>query len=137
MREFERTEVMREKCHICGCKNKLYTNIVTKSGKIVGYTLRCCNCGRTIKYMDPNINIVCQATYVGSRKCIQESYCPHKNCPLYGTCGRHKKKPPKDNKNNGGNKKCNCDCNNCELCQSDFQYQNELTVKVDKESKFL
>ena len=25
MREFARTEVIREKCHICGCKNKLKT----------------------------------------------------------------------------------------------------------------
>lgn len=134
MREFERTEVMREKCHICGCKNKLHTNLINKSGKIVGYTLRCCNCGRTIQYLNPENNVIGQKYYKGTQKCIQESYCPHKNCPLYGTCGRNKKKPINDKKTN---KNCNCGCSGCSLCQSDFPYQSELTVKVEKESKFL
>lgn len=139
MREFARTETMLEKCHYCGCKNKLYTDIIDKKGIIIGHTLRCCNCGRIVTFIYPEftqktiINYIENKYIAGSQKCIQESYCPHKNCSLYGTCSPKK---PNDENNEG----CNCtDCgDNCNCQPScDFSNQTELTVKAINEPRFL
>lgn len=145
MREFARSEHMLEKCHYCGCKNKLYTDIVDKcTGEISGHTLRCCNCGRIVEFIDPNyadmtgksnipmINYMNGKFIAGKQKCIQESYCPHKDCALYGTCPP--KRPPEKNDN-----KCECCNHNCECCENicDFQYNNKLTVKAKNEPRFL
>lgn len=97
MREYSRTEIIREKCHYCGCKNKLYTDLTYES-KIVGKSLRCCNCGRVDTYIDPDteslsIALINGKIKSGSQKCIQESFCPHRKCKLYGTCGGFKQPP--------------------------------------------
>lgn len=109
MREYARTEIMREKCHYCGCKNKLFTDIERSfDGIVVGMTLRCCNCGHTVTHLNPSLGIdivnafINQKLKSGKSKCIQETYCPHKQCPLYGTCGGVKK-PKEDNR-------CDCGC---------------------------
>ena len=132
MREFARTETMLEKCHYCGCKNKLYTDIIDKKKRILGHTLRCCNCGRTVIFIYPQftqltiIDFINHKLISGSQKCIQESFCPHKNCKLYGSC----QMPIPDN-NQINNNVCKCDtyCN--------FQYQNELTINELNKPKFL
>ena len=146
MREFARSEHMLEKCHYCGCKNKLYTDIVDKStGEIAGHTLRCCNCGRIVEFIDPNyagiynksnlpiINYMNGKFIAGKQKCIQESYCPHKNCELYGTCPP--RKPPEDN-NHKSYPDCGYNCDSCEY-HCDFQYRNKLTIKSKNEPRFL
>ena len=50
-REFATSEVIRQKCSICGSKNKLYTEIQYK-GIHYGYMLTCCNCGHVDIFMD-------------------------------------------------------------------------------------
>ena len=50
MRAFERREIMRHKCQICGCRNKIYTIIPccqAPDGKL-GFVMTCCNCGNEI-----------------------------------------------------------------------------------------
>ena len=131
MREFALRELIMEKCHICGCKNKLVTPIINIAGKVIGRKIRCCACGRTITYMDPAHQNYKGPTSRGKKICIQPSYCPHKDCPLYGTYG-------KNEKNECG---CNMDCFHCTMkCQyhtnDNFPYRSELTVKVLDKPKF-
>jgi hypothetical protein len=129
MREFARSETMLEKCHYCGCKNKLYTDIIDNLNNVVGHTLRCCNCGRTVTFIYPQFTQTTSLDYInhklhaGSQKCIRESYCPHTNCGLYNTCPQNPEKTETSS--------CGCD-NEC-----DFQYQCELKVKALNEPKFL
>ena len=88
MREFEKYEMVKQKCHICGCKNKVHTELINRQGQFAGYSLKCCNCGRTdVFYLDHQTNGLPDNfhPYVnGKQRCIQPSYCPKKDCPLYG-----------------------------------------------------
>ena len=52
--------------------------------------------------VNDKIAFINQKLKSGKSKCIQETYCPHKQCPLYGTCGGGKK-PKEDNR-------CDCGC---------------------------
>lgn len=100
MREYARTEIIREKCHFCGCKNKLFTELIKADHTEIGMVLRCCNCGKLTFHINPGLgidvveNYINHKIYAGKSKCIQESYCPHTHCALYGTCGGNRK-PPK------------------------------------------
>lgn len=142
MREFDRSEHMREKCHYCGCKNKLYTDIVDKTtGEVAGHTLRCCACGRTVTFIDPDysglqgksnlpmIDFMNGKFIAGHQKCIFEQYCPHKNCGLYGS------RPPR--KTTEDDKKCDCNCECCKNTDCEFQYLNQLKIKASNKPRFL
>lgn len=149
MREFAETEMVREKCHICGCKNKLVIPLSNKN--TIGIAIRCCNCGRTINYINPErvpyvMDFIHGNIYAKSPTCIQESYCPHTKCELYGTCGNNDKfKPPCDIE--GSSIPCYVICNHpCEYyylnmkdpshCVNDFPNSQELTVNELREPKF-
>lgn len=132
MREYSRTEIMREKCHYCGCKNKLFTDIERSfDGRTVGMSLRCCNCGHTVVHLNPALGIDVVEAYInkklrsGNSKCIQESYCPHTQCPLYGTCGGGVKKPEKT-------PSCDCGCEDNKLLDS-----SKLVIKSIKKPRFI
>lgn len=108
MREFESREIFRAKCIVCGCKNKVHTELLDRSGKFVGYNLKCCACGNSNDFM---LNYEDNGVYSpspfgpyrkGRQTCIQPSFCPRKDCKLYGTCKKNKKpkpdkQPSKDN----------------------------------------
>lgn len=140
MREFARTETMLEKCHYCGCKNKLYTDIIDCHKEVVGHTLRCCNCGRTVLFIHPEytgktghsnvpmMQFLNGCFQAGPQKCIKESYCPHKNCELY-----HIGPPPKPGKPDTDSCGCGCKCG--EDC--DFSNLVEPDVKCKNEPRFL
>lgn len=150
MREFARTEIIREKCHICGCKNKLKTPLINNYN-VIGMNLRCCNCGRTITYINPEItdhidNYLRDHYMLGTPSCIQESYCPHKMCRLYGTCGGSDKLKPPCNIE-GCTVPCYINCGHpCEYyykniqngncCVNDFPNSSELTINEIKGPKF-
>ena len=104
MREYARYEYAKEKCPICGCRNKVFTPVYDddacncdrcKCGEReafnVGFQLKCCNCGfvrvyRT-SYLHNGDPLRSEKDLVRGRDvCFQPSPCPHKNCPLYGTC---------------------------------------------------
>ena len=94
MREYSRHEITREKCHFCGSKNKLFTKLRKEDGTWVGMALRCCNCGKITFHINPAFGLdvmesfLQQRIYPGSSMCIQESFCPHKHCHLYGNSGK-------------------------------------------------
>ena len=89
MREFEKYEMFKMKCPVCGSKNKVHTELISKENKFIGYSLKCCNCGNynqfLLNYETNGKNS--QLPYKdGIQRCIQPSYCPRKDCALYGTC---------------------------------------------------
>ena len=111
MREYGRTEVIREKCHWCGCKNKLVTYLKNiNTGEEVGMITRCCACGKILTHVDAAIystvsDLVSGKMRVSRDKCVQESFCPHKQCPHYGQRQRrHGKEPVKIKKTDDTNK---------------------------------
>ena len=90
MRIFEKYEMRKQKCHICGSRNKVHTELLNRQGKFVGYTLKCCNCGRVDTFfLDYKTNgcpfVQREHDYIeGKDRCIRSSYCPKTNCRLYG-----------------------------------------------------
>lgn len=89
MREFEKYEMFKAKCPVCGSKNKVHTELMSRDGSFVGYSLKCCNCGNYNEFLldyQTNGKIKYLPYQNGKERCIQPSYCPRKDCPLYGTC---------------------------------------------------
>ena len=93
MREFERREIFTSKCIICGCKNKIHTELLNRNNKFVGYSLTCCGCGNKHDFMldyqdngstDPVV--VSMDYHKGRQRCIRPSYCPRTDCKLYNLC---------------------------------------------------
>lgn len=85
-REFATTEIIRQKCSICGSKNKLYTEFKYK-GIHYGYQLTCCNCGHIDEFMDAYRSpsgIVMGMFSKGREVCIRFQDCKHTECPYYG-----------------------------------------------------
>ena len=92
MREIEFREIFRDKCPMCGCKNKIHTELIDQYGKFVGYTLKCCGCGSYREFLlDRDSDKTPHLSYKnGKQTCIQPSGCPHfQTCKLY-----HKKMIP-------------------------------------------
>lgn len=87
MREFAFDEIHTYKCRVCGCKLKTSTDLIFDD-EIVGYSLHCCNCGKTMVFTNSN---EAQELFLDNKlkpgivHCHKPSYCPHKDCPLYGT----------------------------------------------------
>ena len=136
MRELAMMEIFREKCQFCGCKNKLMTDITSK-GQIVGYTIRCCNCGHVDTFVnleEDNVNItlpllLSHNTQFGKSKCIQPSGCTHTKCVFYRPCPEsHIKDTVNGVDSNTNINKC-C-CNKSVLC-------NQLTINAQNNKKFL
>ena len=85
-REFSTSEIIRQKCSICGSKNKLYTEIRYK-GIHYGYMLTCCNCGHVDTFIEsyngPS-GILYADFQKGKEVCIQLTTCTHTDCKYYG-----------------------------------------------------
>lgn len=159
MREFEKSELFRHKCHICGSLNKRvvpiqYPTQSTTAGKLwYGYLIHCCNCGHVEQFYEPpkNLNmLLCgclQVAPLADQKCYALNNCPHTDCPLYGTYVPDKNSGYEDEQGKGddtaGNKKhhcgngsCNCgdDCTcgkNLGVYKDSNSNGEELTIKVD------
>lgn len=109
MREFKMDELSTFRCRICGCKNKLYTDILLKETcyegswypcepKKIGYTTRCCNCGHVLEWIDNNEHQIAHVnghTKAGKTFCIHHSPCKNKKCKFWGWWAKDPKKPPK------------------------------------------
>ena len=104
MREYELYEYAKEKCPICGCRNKVYTPVYDdlpcncnrckcgeRESNRVGFQLKCCNCGFIRVYRTDHLRngmprLKDDDLVRGMDVCFQPSPCNKKDCPLYGTC---------------------------------------------------
>ena len=91
MREFEKWELAVWKCPVCRCKNKIHTELMDPCRhKLVGYTTKCCACGDYHEFFNEHESNGVQGRpnfKYGHQRCVQPSFCPHKDCKLYGTFG--------------------------------------------------
>ena len=119
-REFATTEIIRQKCSICGSKNKLYTEFKYK-GFHYGYQLTCCNCGHIDEFMDAYRSpsgIVMGMFSKGKEVCIRFQDCKHTECPYYWKGSIWNAKTTIDDafndqtngNNNSEENKCKCGC---------------------------
>lgn len=123
MREFAKDEIIKYKCLVCGSRNKMYTEL-SFHGKLVGYNLRCCNCGDMKLFTSDNgagIQFIESQLKPERSFCIQNSGCPHTECKLYGTC--HKPPYPDKHPDKG--------------CQHKKQDSDKLIVNAYQKPKFL
>ena len=132
MREFEKWELAVWKCPVCGCKNKIHTQLIDpNTQEYVGYTLKCCACGDYHEFFNEHESNGVQGRpnfKYGRQRCIQMSFCPHKDCKLYGTCTP--KDPCKQPK-----KPCNCPTNSRGCCPP--PQIDKVTYQIIEEPKFL
>ena len=139
-REFSKSEIIRQKCSICGSKNKKFTEIVNADKIMRGYKLTCCNCGHIDTFFNNTDNIDIQ-TYTNEREvCIQVTTCRHKTCKYYGKYNLHQSSRILERILNGldtdciiegGNicTNCNCSCN----CPNNSQNSNDTNIKNEIE----
>ena len=81
-REFSKSEIIRQKCSICGIKNKKFTELLYDN-KMSGYRLTCCNCGHVDTfYKDDSFSDTIKFDK-GREVCIQVTTCKYKTCPYY------------------------------------------------------
>lgn len=159
-REFATDEIIRQKCSICGSKNKLYTQITYK-GVQYGYMLTCCNCGHVDTFMDsyksPAGTVEGQLQN-GYEVCIQLTTCKNTKCKYYNTSTLWNSKTTIDSilnqdKNNSNDcQHCHCNhtekdnlCNNhkcnssnsCEaLSRKSDSYQLDINTIFNKKPRF-
>lgn len=86
MRKIEMFEIKRLKCPVCGCRNKVYTELKDIHTNLIGYSIKCCSCGHYAEFFLEHTNDGrphCQYQE-GRRICIQPSFCPWRHeCKLY------------------------------------------------------
>ena len=130
MREFEKYEMVKIKCPVCGCKNKVHTELLDKNNVFKGYSLKCCACGNynrfLLNYEDNGNSDRENVLYNGKQRCIQSSFCPRKDCKLYGTS----KVKNIDNGNNKFPNRGKQQCNENTCC-------NNIDIEVYTKPKFL
>lgn len=155
MREFDKTEIFRYKCPICGSLNKRKVPIIypSKMGNVpiddkknavdMGFVLHCCNCGHIDEFFTPpgNLNGLygCQLRVAPLlyQKCYALNDCPHTNCPLYGTYVPDKNSGYEDeqgpDKDNTGGSNSGCGRDNCS-CGDNCNCKSHLGVLGDSNS---
>ena len=137
-REFSKSEIIRQKCSICGSKNKRFTQIL-QDGKTCGYRLTCCNCNHVDTFYNKDYSTDIGSTTKGLEVCIQVTTCNCKACKYY------KKYPLKyaamliDRVLNGYGTDCvydnNMDCKNCEfvdICPNKKDNETENNYCIEK-----
>ena len=81
-REFAKSEIIRQKCSICGSKNKRFVELV-QDGKMCGYELICCNCNHIDTFFnDMKVNTKTNIKR-GREVCIHVSPCGCNPCIYY------------------------------------------------------
>lgn len=134
-REFAKSEIIRQKCSICGSKNKRFTELLY-DGKMCGYRLTCCNCGHIDTFFNDEKFSKLGVTTKGREACIQVTTCNNRKCPYF------KKYPLKyaarliDGILNGQGTDCmynnEMNCNNCEfsdICPNKQNNENENNIE--------
>lgn len=81
-REFSTSEIIRQKCSICGMNNKKYTELVYDN-KRCGYKLTCCNCGHVDTFIEDGEHIATHVYEKGREVCVHLTTCKNKTCKYY------------------------------------------------------
>jgi hypothetical protein len=81
-REFAKSEIIRQKCSICGSKNKRFTELLC-DGKMCGYRLTCCKCGHVDTFFNDEKFSEIGSISKGREVCIQVTTCNTKKCQYY------------------------------------------------------
>jgi len=81
-REFAKSEIIRQKCSICGMNNKLYTELIWNDKKC-GYKLTCCNCSHIDTFLNDEATALLKFNK-GREICIQHTTCKNRTCKFYG-----------------------------------------------------
>jgi hypothetical protein len=131
-REFSKSEIIRQKCSICGTKNKKFTELV-RNDKMCGYKLTCCNCNHTDTFLNDTSDT---KTTKGREVCLQVSTCNNRTCEHYRKYSLEYASKLLDKILSGLNSDCVCDsitnCNQCEFynyCENkkdDSNKENEM-----------
>ena len=118
MRQIDKRSIYwRDKCINCGCQNKLKRTIFDMCGREVGYTLSCCHCGVTRRFItDDTIRgremLFDNLVHVrGQGECIMREHCPRIQCKYH----------PKHNKNKKPHHHLQCD--NCKCCDGKVEVE--------------
>ena len=139
-REFSTSEIIRQKCSICGIKNKIYTELIY-NGKYCGYKLTCCNCGHVDTFIIDDDQIASHVYTKGREVCIHLTICKNKRCPYYGkypiwtaatTIENILNGLPTDGENSGNNNGNNTGNNgtNCEICMN--KNSNDIQLDINR-----
>ena len=86
-REFAKSEIIRQKCSICGMNNKMYTELIWNKTKC-GYKLTCCNCSHVDAFVDDEYANILKFNK-GREICIQLTTCKNRSCKYYGKYSLH------------------------------------------------
>ncbi len=139
-REFSKSEIIRQKCSICGNKNKKFTEILHQS-QMCGYILTCCNCGHVDRFYDES-KFIDVAVGKGREICIQVTTCNNKRCKYYKKYSLHYSSDLLEKILNGLSIDCVKDgnCDECEyycMCpNSCHNKQNSNDSNLNNEIKF-
>ena len=142
-REFATSEIIRQKCSICGSKNKLYTEITFK-GIHYGYYLTCCNCGHVDTFIEDQngpSGMLDALFHRGREICIQNTTCTHKDCKYHGKSSLWNAKTTLDeayNNQNGIENPINqnvgyagCGCPICNPCAIANEKSDKLQLDIN------
>lgn len=138
-REFSTSEIIRQKCSICGMNNKKYTELIYE-GKQCGYKLTCCNCNHIDTFINDADHIATHVYEKGREICIHLTTCKNKKCPYYGKYPLWSAATRLDDILNGletndcicNSDSCNCGCNNSSnKSQSSNIIKISNTVQLD------
>lgn len=150
MREFDKSEIFRYKCPVCGSLNKRKVPILYPSkvgttpttNLTMGFVLHCCNCGHVAEFFTPPTNLNglygCQfrVAPLVEQKCYALNDCPHTTCPLYGTYVPDKNSGYEDEQGpdtDSGSRKHGCGMDNC-TCGDNCNCNSHLGVLKDNKS---
>lgn len=138
-REFAKSEIIRQKCSICGIKNKRFTELLY-DGKMCGYRLTCCKCGHVDTFFNDTIYNHCAITD-GREVCIQVTTCDNRGCKYYKKYSLKYAARLLDRILNGLETDCICDtdinCNDCEFnefCPNKQNNDNEPNYNCNIEN---
>ena len=142
-REFSTSEIIRQKCSICGMNNKKYTELVYNN-ETCGYKLTCCNCGHVDTFIEDDDHI---ATYVygnstiyyvsedgkGREICIHHTTCKNRACKYHGKYPLWRAVTQLDDILNDIDQSndCTCGSNNCTCNNSGSVIKNSDSDKLD------
>lgn len=133
-REFSTSEIIRQKCYICGMNNKKYTELIYNKSKC-GYKLTCCNCSHVDTFITDIEHIADHLYTKGKEICIHHTTCKNRLCPYYGEYPLWTAAMKIDDILNGlDDKSCTCNSIPCTCNKNNSQNSN---IKKSDDTKLV